>query len=176
MDQTHPHLRQEPASTRPDSTMGTTLEHLDLATVVKVSQAVSSEIDLEKLINTLMVTALEYAGAQRGLLILPHGDELQIEAEATTVGNKVEVRPRRSPVAPVQLAESVLRYVVRTQDSLLLDDAQDQSAFAEDEYIRQNRSRSILCLPLIKQARLTGILYLENSLTSMYSRRLELPC
>ena len=97
LDQTYPHLRQEPASPRSDSTIGTPVEQLDLATVVKVSQAVSGEIDLRKLIDTLMVTALEHAGAERGLLILPRGDELRIEAEATTVRDTVEVRLRQAP-------------------------------------------------------------------------------
>src|SRR5262249_32641030 len=63
LDHTHPHLRQEPASLHADGTIGTPVEHLDLATVVKVSQAVAGEIDLKKLIETLMVIALEHAGA-----------------------------------------------------------------------------------------------------------------
>ena len=73
--------------------------HLDLATVIKVSQAVSGEIVLEKLIDTLMRTAIEHAGAERGLLILPRGDEQRIEAEARTGGDKVSIgsATRRSP-------------------------------------------------------------------------------
>ena len=68
------------------------VEHLDLATVIKVSQAVSGEIVLEKLIDTLMRTAIEHAGAERGLLIVPRGDELRIEAEAITSGEDVDVK------------------------------------------------------------------------------------
>ena len=166
LDQVHPQLRQEPASPRSDGTSGTRLEHLDLATVVKVSQAVSSEIDLKKLIDTLMVTALEHAGAERGLLILPHRDEMRIEAEATTVRDTVDVRIRQARVAAAELPESVLRYVVRTRDSLLLDDASDENPFSGDEYIRDNHCRSILCLPLTKQTNLIGVLYLENNQTS----------
>ena len=82
LEQNFPQLRRQPALTRSDVTIGTRVEHLDLATVVKASQVVSSEIELEKLIDILMVTALEHAGADRGLLILPRGDELWIEAEA----------------------------------------------------------------------------------------------
>ena len=73
-------------------TIGTSVEQLDLATVVRVSQAVSGEIDLKKLIDTLMVIALEHAGADRGVLIVPRGDELRIEAEART-----RSRYRRGP-------------------------------------------------------------------------------
>ena len=77
LDQAHPHLRQQPPSPQSDRTIGTPVEQLELATVVKVSQAVSGEIDLKKLIDTLMVIALEHAGGDRGLLIVPRGDELQ---------------------------------------------------------------------------------------------------
>ena len=81
----------------PTSTIGAPVEHLDLATVIKVSQAVSGEIVLEKLIDTLMRTAIEHAGAERGLLILPRGDELRIAAEATTSGDTVTVHLRDEP-------------------------------------------------------------------------------
>ena len=165
LDQAHPHLRQQPPSSQSDRTIGTPVEQLELATVVKVSQAVSGEIDLKKLIDTLMVIALEHAGGDRGLLIVPRGDELRIEAEATSVRDTVEVHLRQTRVAPTDLPESVLHYVIRTQDSLLLD-ATDESPFSGDEYIRQKRCRSVLCLPLTKQAKLIGVLYLENSLTS----------
>ena len=165
LEQAHPHLRPEPAS-RSDRTIGTSVEQLDLATVVRMSQAVSGEIDPTKLINTLMKIALEHAGGDRGVLIVPRGDELRIEAEATSVRDTIEVSIRQAPVGPAELPESILRYVVRTQESLLLDDASDESPFQGDEYIRQKRCRSVLCLPLTKQARLIGILYLENSLTS----------
>ena len=166
LDQAHPNLRQQSQPPQSDRTIGTPVEQLELATVVKVSQAVSGEIDLKKLIDTLMMIALEHAGGDRGVLIVPRGDELRIEAEATGVRDTVEVHLRQARVAPTDLPESVLRYVIRTQDSLLLDDALDESPFSGDEYIRQKRCRSVLCLPLTKQARLIGVLYLENSLTS----------
>jgi signal transduction histidine kinase len=133
---------------------------------LKVSQVVAGEIEFNRLIEILMDTALEHAGAERGLLILPRGEEMWIEAEATTAEDRVQVgRPRRR-IAPSVLAESVLNYVVRTRDSVLLDDATEQEPFSQDPYILGSRSRSILCLPLIKQAQLIGVLYLENDLAS----------
>ena len=87
----------------PTSTIGTPVEHLDLATVIKVSQAVSGEIVLEKLLDTLMRTAIEQAGAERGLLILSRGDEPRIEAEATTGGDTVRVEFRDEPVTAIAL-------------------------------------------------------------------------
>src|SRR6202040_2129219 len=120
---------------------------------------------LEKLIDTLMRTAIEHAGAERGLLILPRGVEQRIEAEATTSGDTVIVRLRDVSAAGAALPESIVHYVVRTRESVILDDASAQNSFSADTYIRQHRARSVLCLPLINQARLTGVLYLENNLT-----------
>jgi len=161
LDQLYPHLRVP----SPTSTIGAPVEHLDLATVIKVSQAVSGEIVLEKLIDRLMRTAIEHAGAERGMLILPRGVEQRIEAEATTSGDTVIVRLRDVSSAGAALPESIVHYVVRTRESVILDDAAAQNSFSADTYIRQHRARSVLCLPLINQARLIGVLYLENNLT-----------
>ena len=164
LDQLHPHLRDEERASSPTGRVGAPVEHLDLATVITVSQAVSGEIVLEKLIDTLMRTAIKQAGAERGLLILPRGGDLRIEAEATTDGDAVLVHLCDQRVMTEALPESVLRYVLRTQESVILDDAAANSPFAVDSYIHQRQARSILCLPLITQTKLTGVLYLENSL------------
>ena len=148
----------------PTSTIGAPVEQLDLATVIKVSQAVSGEIVLGKLIETLMAIAVEHAGAERGLLILLRGDQPQIEAEATTGRGRVEVALRQAAATSSELPKSVLHYVIRTQESVILDDAAVGNLFSEDTYIRQRRPRSVLCLPLVKQAQLMGVLYLENTL------------
>jgi PAS domain S-box-containing protein len=166
LDERYPHLREERAPASSTSTIGTLVEQLDLGIVIKASQAVSGEIVLEKLIETLLKIAVEHAGAERGLLILPHGEEHRIEAEARTGRNKAEVHLGQKLVGPAQLPESLLRYVVRTRESVILDDASAQNQFSEDEYLRQRRSRSVLCLPLVKQGKLMGVLYLENNLAS----------
>jgi predicted ATPase/signal transduction histidine kinase len=166
LDLNYPHLVPQLGPLGSDRMIGTPVEQLDLATVVKVSQAVSAEIDFDKLIRILMETALEHAGGERGLLILPRGEDMWIEAEATTAQDRVVVHRPNTRVAPSALPESVYHYVIRTKDSVLLDDASKQDPFAMDEYVLQNKSRSILCLPLIKQANLIGVLYVENNLTS----------
>jgi PAS domain S-box-containing protein len=166
LDELHSRLwGEEPTPTR-TSTIATPIEHLDLATVIKVSQAVSSEIVLETLIDKLMRTAVEQAGAERGLLIVPHGAEQRIEAEAITGGDAVVVELRDQPLTAAAVPESVLHYVLRTRESVILDDAVAQPAFAEDPYVHQRHARSILCLPLVKQSKLIGVLYLENNLAS----------
>jgi PAS domain S-box-containing protein len=164
LDELYPHLKTEPVVPGPTATIGTPVEQLDLATVLRVSQAVSGEIVLEKLIDTLMRTAIEHAGAERGLLILPRGAELRIQAEATTAGSSVMIALRDAPISSAELAEPVVQYAARTQESVILDDALARGSFSNDEYIRRTHARSILCLPLVKQGRLIAVLYLENNL------------
>jgi PAS domain S-box-containing protein len=164
LDELYPHLREAGPVSGPTSTIGASVERLDLATVIKVSQTVSGEIVLEKLVDTLMRTAIEHAGAERGLLILPRGAEQRIEAEATTSGDTIIVRLREAFVAEAQVPESIVQYVVRTRESVILDDASTHNPFSVDTYLRWHSARSILCLPLINQAKLIGVLYLENNL------------
>jgi PAS domain S-box-containing protein len=165
LDELYPHLKKEETVPAPTSTIGAPVERLDLATVVKVSQAVSGEIVLEKLIDTIMRSAIEHAGAERGVLILPLGDEERIEAEASTGGDTITVRLRKVLVTEAATPESIVHYVTRTQESVILDDASARNPFSGDSYIAQHGARSILCLPLINQAKLIGVLYLENNLT-----------
>jgi signal transduction histidine kinase len=148
----------------PPNWMGPPVDQLDLQTVVKISQAVSSEIVLEDLTQTLMRITVEHTGAQRGLLILQQGEEYRIEAEAKVGPSGVEVQLRHAPTSPSELPESLLRYVIRSQESLILDDASSQTLFSQDPYVLQKRPRSVLCLPLIKRTDLIGALYLENNL------------
>jgi PAS domain S-box-containing protein len=165
LEELYPHLRVDKSIPDSTATIVTPVERLDLATVIRVSEAVSGEIVFEKLINTVMRSAIEHAGAERGLLILPRGDEYQIEAEATTSSDNVNVVLKQARVTAADLPKSVFHYVLRTKESVLLHDASSQNSFSVDGYIREHRSRSVLCLPLLKQTRLLGLLYLENNLT-----------
>ena len=164
LDEMYPNLRTERGAAGPTGKIEAPIDQLDLATVVKVSQAVSSEIQFEKLIETLLKVALEYAGAERGLLILPQGEQHRIEAEINTDSDQVQVQLRHAPITSCELPESLFRYVIRTQQKIILDDASANNMFSEDNYLRQRRPRSILCLPLIKQTKMLGVLYLENNL------------
>jgi PAS domain S-box-containing protein len=164
LDQLYPHLSEKEPASGPTSTIGAPVEHLDLATVIKVSQAVSVEIVLDKLLDTLMRTAIEQAGAARGLLIDSRGTEPLIAAEATTGGDTTVVRLREQPVTATALPEAIVQTVLRTQQTIILHDAAAELAIAGDPYIRQRQARSILCLPLINQSKLIGVLYLENNL------------
>src|SRR5258705_13453952 len=81
-------------------------------------------------------------------------------------GGQIELTLRQTDVSPAELPESVLHYVIRTRQSVILDDGLAQNPFSADEYICQKHARSVLCLPLVKQSKLIGVLYLENNLAS----------
>jgi PAS domain S-box-containing protein len=120
---------------------------------------------LPALIEKLMRIAVEHAGAERGVLILLRDDEPQIEAEASTGHGRAEVSVRQTVVTPSDLPESVLHYVIRTRGRVVLDDASVAALYSADAYVRAKGARSILCLPIVKQTKLIGALYLENNLT-----------
>ena len=164
LDESYPFLREELATSQPTSLSGASLEQMDLATVVRLSQAVSGEIILERLIDTLLRTTLEHAGAQRGLLFVQQAGVQQLEAEARTSGDTISVSFRQLSVSAAEVPESVLHFVIRTQERVILDDASAQGPFSADEYICRNRIRSVLCLPLVNHTSLIGVLYLENNL------------
>jgi GAF domain-containing protein len=139
---------------------------LDLFAVVKASQAISREIILDDLIRTLLSISVELAGADRGLLILLRDEVPLVVAEATTSRGQLETILRYSEISASELALAPLQYVIRTRESLILDDASRSSDFATDEYVRSHQSKSILLVPIVKQGRFRGILCLENELTA----------
>ena len=168
LDELYPLPREERTPASP-ATTGPSAGQLDVETVVKASQAISGEMVLPRLIEKLLRITVEHAGAERGLLILLRGDdrggEPRIEAEAITGPGKVEVVLQQAAVRPSDLLQSVLHYMIRTHEAVLLDDASADKVYSKDEYVRQKHSRSILCLPIVRQTKLVGALYLENGLT-----------
>lgn len=138
-------------------------EVLDLATVVKASQAIASEIVLDKLLAKLMNLAIENAGAQKGYLILSTNGEMKIEAEGNV---DTEVRVQQSEIVDnmQNFPVTIVNFVARTQSNLVLSEATSEGIFVADPYIVQNQPKSILCTPIINQGKLIGIFYLENNL------------
>jgi len=161
------------------STTGTDGEALDLATVIKASQTLTSEIALDKLLAKLMKIAIENAGAQKGFLILqsqaePGNEEGKwvIEAEGT-VGKDDVTTLRSLPIDSIDpstqlplVCASIINYVVHTQENIVLNDATREGQFTRNPYIVATQPKSILCTPLLNQGKLSGILYLENNLTT----------
>ncbi|MGE5201503.1 MAG: GAF domain-containing protein, partial [Acidobacteriota bacterium] len=167
LEEEFPQLRDELAPPSfGKSLSGTRLRHLDVAAVIEMHHAVSREIVLDRLIERLMVTVVEHAGAVRGLLLLPQRGEMRIAAEAITGDREVVVNLRHLSALSGELPQSLLNYVTRTRSAVILDDALNDNEYSSDAYILSARPRSVLCLPLVKQKRLVGVLYLENSLSS----------
>jgi PAS domain S-box-containing protein len=131
--------------------------------MIKVAQAVCGEKIAEQMLDTLMRTALEHAGAERGLLILIEESTKRIAAEAVISGESIRVHMREEPVSSEALPETILQRVVHTQEGVILDDASALNPFSADPYICRHRTRSLLCLPICNHAELAGVLYFENN-------------
>ncbi|MBW4685483.1 MAG: PAS domain S-box protein [Komarekiella atlantica HA4396-MV6] len=139
----------------------------DLAAVMKASQAISREIEPEPLLRSLMQTLIENAGAQTGYLILENCEgEWLIEASCklNESENVYATQVLQSLTTANRLPESIINYVIRTQESVILNDATREGNFIHEPYIQQHQIKSICCLPLLNQAKLVGVLYLENQL------------
>lgn len=137
---------------------------LDISTVVKASQALSSEIFLDRLLEKLMHLVRENAGAQTVFFIAKTDNQLVIEA--TLSGEKYVTLLQSLPITECdQLPRTLINYVARTQTALVLDDATEAKQFNRDPYIVAHQPKSILVSPILHQGKLTGILYLENNLT-----------
>ncbi len=131
-----------------------------------MSKAVSSEIVLERLVERVVTIAVQHAGAGRGLLVSTSEDGARVEAEALAKASRIDVRLVQAPVSAGTLPESIFDYVVRTQQIVNLDDAARPNPFSSDDYLARSKARSVLCLPLVRQAQTVAVLYLENNLTS----------
>jgi predicted ATPase/serine phosphatase RsbU (regulator of sigma subunit)/tRNA A-37 threonylcarbamoyl transferase component Bud32 len=138
-------------------------EMLDLETLLKASQAISSEIVLEKLLAQLMTILLENAGAQRGYLLLPQANQLQIEVEGQS-DRADPIQVRNQPLSETLLPLSLISYVQRTGEAVVLTNATAEGRFRTDPYILDRQPQSLLCLPILNQGKLIGLLYLENNL------------
>ncbi|MEG4352166.1 AAA family ATPase [Microcoleus sp. LAD1_D5] len=138
---------------------------LDLTTVLKGSQALASEIVLDKLLEKLMKMAIENAGAQKGFLLMPKEGKLLIQAAASVESSDVAVE-QCPTVAPAEvLPITVINYVERTHSDVVLSQAAREGLFTDDPYIKRRQVKSALCTPILNQSKLVGILYLENNLT-----------
>lgn len=159
-------------STPPTTTGCRTFSELDFTTVMKASQTLSEEIVLGKLLAKLMRIIIENAGAQKGFLILEIKGKLLIEAEGSvdqdgvTVLQSIPVKSAWEPGDKLLISHTIVNYVARTRESVVLSDAANDPKFANCAYIKAHKPKSILCFPLQYQAKLVGIIYLENNLTT----------
>ncbi|MES0490698.1 MAG: EAL domain-containing protein [Leptospirales bacterium] len=146
----------------PDITTKSNSQMIDLKSVLKVSQNLSSEMDLSRLSERLISITIESAGAERGYLILNRDEELMIEAEGDH--GKVKVIESLPVEKCKKLSLGVVNYVNQTKESVVINDTAVENQFQSDPYIIKAKPKSILCLPVVKVNKLLGILYLENNL------------
>jgi len=139
-------------------------EILDLATVIKASQSLSGEINLDKLLSTLMQVMMENAGAETGAMILIEGDSFLVAVQCVS-GESCSLKST-SVVDSKEIPIAIVNYVWRTQETLVIDDATTEDTFAADSYIIQHQPKSVLCLPIQHQGKPIAILYLENNLVT----------
>jgi predicted ATPase/GAF domain-containing protein len=150
-----------PISSSP-GTISISTHRLDLDTVLKASLVLSSEILIDSLLQKLMTIFIENAGAERGYLLMPGQEHWSIAAQASVTDQNARLESIPLEEA-TSVCEAVIRYVIRTRQSLTLDDAREDSVFGRDPYVRSQSIRSVLCLPLLVQNQLKGLLYLENN-------------
>jgi diguanylate cyclase (GGDEF)-like protein/PAS domain S-box-containing protein len=159
------HPAEKPATASNTTSSGSS-DALDLVTVMKASQAIASELVLERLLATLLKVAIENAGAQTGYLVLESNGRLLIEGIGTANDDDVLVLPSIPLESSQDVAVSIINYVIRTQQCVVFSDAIRQDQFAIDPYISKNHPKSIVCTALVNRGKLIGALYLENNLIS----------
>lgn len=141
-------------------------DNLDLETLQKASQALSSEIVMDKLILKLKSFLIENAGAEFGALLIKREQTLMIEAKGALEDDKeIDLIPVSLDKSD-EIAKSVVRYSLRTKEEIVLDDASRTGMFKNDVYIKKKQVKSLMCIPLITKDEVSGILYLENNLTT----------
>lgn len=139
---------------------------LDLTTVLKSSEAISREIRLNDLLTSLLKIIIENAGAERMVLLLQQDDKLVVQAECVTGADDVNILPKIELAEYNDLSKSVVNFVARSQEPVILDDATTSGNYTNDIYFRNRNTHSVLCSPLVQKGNLIGIIYLENNLTT----------
>ncbi len=156
----------------------TTHNSIDVTSILKSTQAISSEIKIEKLLTTLIRTMIENAGAQRGCLLLRNeaDDKFYIEAVQDVNSNQFQVMQSLPFAESMLLCPEIVQYVARTREPLVIHNASKDVNYQSNAYIMKNRIKSLLCMPVIYQNRFKGLVYLENNLSDSVftSERLEI--
>lgn len=137
--------------------------YLDFGTALKATQALSGEIILSTLLERLMEVALENAGAHAASLILKDKEHLFLEISSRFTGSATEHKVQRLSLQHTNnLPTSIIQFVARTKEDIVLNDASTDEIFTQDEYLLSHKPKSVLCVPILSKSHLTGVLYLEN--------------
>ncbi|TFH43499.1 MAG: GAF domain-containing protein, partial [Chrysiogenales bacterium] len=175
-DAPHHHTAAATDTTSEQTTGSSGTRSLDLTTLLKTTQIISGEIVLEKLLKKLVVVIGESAAATNGALILEKDGKLLIEASGDIVSGRINVLQDMPIDSSSEISPAVVHYVARTKENLVLNDAVNIGLFTNDPYIMRKRCKSVLCIPIMYQAKLSAIFYAENNLTihAFTEERIEL--
>jgi GAF domain-containing protein len=169
LEQLYPRI-VAPSVTARVATLAANPEQLDLLSVMKASQSIAEEIDLDVLIRHLMRVVLEQSVAQRGYLLLTRNGAPVIAAEARSTEQGIDVTVfSTAPADPMLVSDSLVNYVWRTREQIILSDASDatkRQRVMSDDYVARFRPKSVLCRPIVRKAQVVGLLYLENDLVT----------
>lgn len=139
-------------------------ENLDFSSIMKSSQALSGEIVLDKLVKTMMSLSLESAGAQRGFLLLTQNGELMVKAYGSVEHTDITLLDDSPEGYKEKMSLSIINYVARTHEAVVLCQACMEGGFVSDAYIRSHGVKSLLAAPMVSSGEFKGIIYLENNL------------
>lgn len=153
-------------TTNPITTTGGALaQSLDMMTVIKAAEAISGELRLHSLLRRLMMTVSENAGAQRAVLLRPHQQQWQVQAEFEVATGNLRMPETEILTEGGTLPQSIIHFASHSKQPVVLDNAVSDNQFGRDPAVQQHKLRSVLCLPLLNQGKLSGVIYLENNLT-----------
>ncbi|MDI6741319.1 MAG: AAA family ATPase [Smithella sp.] len=156
---------QEVETTTTAGTKGDLSVALDLSTVMQVSQVISSEIMLERLLQNIMHMSITGAGAQRGYLMLESEGKLLIEASEDIDNDETKVMQSIPLQECTDICQAIINYVHHSGKDVILGNAAQEGPFADDSYVIHHQCKSILCIPIINKGKISGILYMENNLS-----------
>ncbi len=150
-------------------------ENLNLLTMIRASQTISSEIDFEKLLLLLATIMIENAGASKAFLILETDGDLKVEARGCAQSGYSICKPP-VPYTREKLSSTIIEDVARKHEVVILDEACKDERFKDEPHIQSQQIKSILCVPILHKEKMIGIFYLENSLAAgvFTSMRLEM--
>lgn len=139
---------------------------VDLATVLRMSQAISGEVRVDRLLSQLLALSVENAGAERGCLILARHGRWVVEAFQDTGGERQVLKSVPLQEFGDSASLSIIQFAIRTRSAVVLDNAAEEGRFTRDPYVRKKHLSSVLCLPVVRRGRVEGALYLENNLSA----------
>jgi predicted ATPase/signal transduction histidine kinase len=152
------------SSTHISSTSTSNDQVLDLKTILKASQVISQEIQLDRLLESLLRVVLESVGAQQGTILLRQEEQWTIGATRNSDSAEINIAEEKSTVIEIEqsVPMSLIQYAARTQQQLVIGNALKEPICAADVYVLTHQPKSILCFPILHQGKLSGMIYLEN--------------